>query len=78
MRRSILRRVAVLGLVAAMAAPVAWAGGSVGWARWEVGGGWASLWVWVAQLWAKDGEGLDPTACPADCTDAGPERDPFG
>lgn len=78
MRRSILRRVAALGLVAALAAPVAWAGSSVGLARWEAGGVWASLLAWVAQLWTKDGEEVEPTTCPADCTDAGPERDPFG
>lgn len=78
MRRSISRRMAALGLVVVLAAPAAWAGGSVGWARWEVGEVWASVWAWAAQLWTKDGGGLDPSACPADCTDAGPEADPFG
>ncbi len=78
MRRSILRRVAALGLVAALATPVAWAGNSIGLARWEVGTVWAALRAWVAELWTKDGEEVNPTACTGDCADAGPESDPFG
>lgn len=86
MRREILRRATVLVLVAALAAPAAWAGpGGVG--RWELGGVWEVVWGWVAGLWAKEGPGMDPWGPPAsapggcgagDCTDEGPGMDPLG